>query len=166
MHTRLCPKPCFIDLLIWNFHLSFIWSVRGVSGLASVKLWRLCEATWSSHTSSWWSHSQAYSPFFRFSHLLYSVLFSVNRGCCCPLYLKKNYEFSVWSFLSVTHHHLLLLQLPAGVTVWYRRGPLQASRSLSPSSRLPPGATVHLSARQVVAVTAPHHLPAVDLGAC
>lgn len=45
-------------------------------------------------------------------------------------------------------------------------GGLQTSWSLSPPCHLPPGITVHLSAWQVVAVTVPHYLPDVDLGAC
>lgn len=85
--------------------------------IAHVDLLRLNEAVWAIHISCWWSHAQAYWVFFFFSHQLYSVLFSFNCGSCCPLYLKKNYEFAVSSFLSVAHHHLLLrIKLPAGVT--------------------------------------------------
>lgn len=103
----------FLNAVLPPHHQDFV--VFLMPGFALCACW-IVEVISDIHISCWWVHAQAYNLFFLLSHLLYSVLFYFNCGSCCPLYLKKNYEFAVWCFLSVHHHLLLMFKLPVGVT--------------------------------------------------
>lgn len=123
--------------------------------------------TWGIDISCWWSHAQTNSQFFLCYHLFYSALFSFNCGSHCPLYLKKNYVFAVLYFLSVAHHHPLLIFILLESRCLMPQGPT-TGRLILISSLSASFWQNHCSCctGRFLAATVPHHLPAVVLGAC